>query len=68
MNPLRIQRIMMSIILLTGLILDKIGITWGELFIWFVAIMALISGITGFCPSDYILKKLTGKEITFKEV
>lgn len=67
MNPLRIQRIMMSIILIAGLLLDLNGVEWGKYLIWFVAIMALIAGITGFCPSDVILKKITGKEITCKE-
>ncbi|EEP60179.1 YgaP-like transmembrane domain [Sulfurihydrogenibium yellowstonense] len=67
MNPLRIQRIMMSIILITGLLLKLNDYDWGEYLIWFVAIMALVAGITGFCPSDFILKKITGKEITVKE-
>ncbi|MGC9007007.1 MAG: YgaP family membrane protein [Sulfurihydrogenibium sp.] len=61
MTPLRIQRIMMSIILLAGLLLDMNGYEWGEYLIWFVALMSLFAGITGFCPSDTILKKITGK-------
>lgn len=67
MNPLRIQRTIMSIILIAGLLLDLNGVEWGKYLIWFVAIMAFIAGVTGFCPSDIILKKVTGKEITCKE-
>ncbi|ACN98379.1 DUF2892 domain-containing protein [Sulfurihydrogenibium azorense] len=62
MTPMRIQRIMMGIILITGLLLDLNGVEWGKYLIWFVALMALFAGITGFCPSDTVLKKITGKE------
>lgn len=62
MTPMRIQRIMMSIILITGLLLDLNGVEWGKYLIWFVALMSLFAGITGFCPSDVVLKKITGKE------
>ncbi|MEZ0324244.1 MAG: YgaP-like transmembrane domain [Hydrogenothermaceae bacterium] len=62
MTPLRVQRIMMSIILIAGLLLDLNGFEWGEYLIWFVALMSLFAGITGFCPSDKILMKITGKD------
>lgn len=62
MTPLRVQRIMMSIILISGLLLDLNGVEWGKYLIWFVALMSLFAGITGFCPSDKILMKITGKD------
>jgi len=62
MSPMRIQRIMMSIILFLGLVLMNSGHEWGEYLIGFVAVMAFIAGVTGFCPSDVILMKLTGKQ------
>lgn len=62
MTPLRVQRIMMSIILISGLLLDLNGVEWGKYLIWFVAFMSLFAGITGFCPSDKILMKITGKD------
>lgn len=62
MTPLRIQRIMMSIILISGLLLELNGVGWGKYLIWFVALMSLFAGITGFCPSDKVLMKLTGKD------
>ncbi|MGC9120368.1 MAG: YgaP-like transmembrane domain [Sulfurihydrogenibium sp.] len=61
MTPLRIQRIMMGIILLAGLLLDMNGYEWGKYPIWVIALMSLFAGITGFCPPDIILKKITGK-------
>lgn len=62
MTPLRVQRIMMSIILISGLLLDLNNVEWGKYLIWFVAFMTLFAGITGFCPSDKILMRVTGKD------
>lgn len=57
MTPMRIQRIMMGIILITGLLLDLNGVEWGKYLIWFVALMALFAGITGFAHLILYLRR-----------
>ncbi len=54
----RIQRIMITIVLTTGLILNTIGISWRFYLNWFVVIMIALWAITGYCPFIALLKTL----------
>ncbi len=55
----RIQRLMMAIVLATGLILNANGLSWGLYLDWFIIVMVAVLGITGFCPFIAILKVLS---------
>lgn len=54
----KIQRIMMALVLATGLILNSLGMSWGLYPVGFVAVMAFVWGITGFCPLIALLNEL----------
>ncbi|WP_456434189.1 YgaP-like transmembrane domain [Thermosulfuriphilus sp.] len=63
MTPLRAQRLFMGTLLLVSLLLIHNGYSWGEYIIWFMTFMLYFSGITGFCPSDVVFKKIFGGEL-----
>lgn len=56
----RIQRVMLSVMLMLSFYLISISNAFGMAILAFVIVMVLVWAITDFCPSIYILRKIIG--------
>jgi len=63
----RIQRFLTAIVVLTASILLMNGYQIGYYLLWFVSAMLVIWGVTNFCPSLSILRKIGLKPCEFKK-
>ncbi len=55
----KIQRLMMAVILLLAMYLISISSIWGLVLQGFVIFMIVVWAFTDFCPSIWMLKKMT---------
>lgn len=56
----RIQRLLMAFVLTISLFLVTAGSVYGLFLLGFVIVMILVWGVTDFCPSIWLLRKLIG--------
>jgi hypothetical protein len=63
----RIQRFITALVVLTAAILLMNGYQFGFYMLWFVSGMLMIWGISNFCPSLSILRKIGVKPCEFKK-
>ncbi len=56
----RIQRLLMAFVLTISLFLVTVGSVYGLFLLGFVIVMILVWGVTDFCPSIWLLRKLIG--------
>lgn len=62
----RIQRFLTAFVVLTASILLMNGYQFGLYLLWFVSGMLMLWGVTNFCPSLSILRKIGIKSCNFK--